>query len=213
MQSYLQSIIVNLLEEVASKGTIASLVSSVNEYINNKSNMKDTVKSEHDCRQLVKDLRKQLVEVKREKEEQITKLDEDVAHCKDQLQELKARTGLLNKYIKKQSDVKVQCSQRQQQNKESDLYNERERLKQELAEEKRAHAEIENYLKKHIEDLDGKVEYWMSKYEEDLEMKTTKVQETNSESVHHFYSQAGGTSYNMEQAMRAFTLRDMEIKD
>ena len=28
--------------------------------------------SEHDCRQLVKDLRKQLVEVKREKEEQIT---------------------------------------------------------------------------------------------------------------------------------------------
>uniref|UniRef100_A0A1X7TS97 Death domain-containing protein n=1 Tax=Amphimedon queenslandica TaxID=400682 RepID=A0A1X7TS97_AMPQE len=56
--------------------------------------------NEHDCRQLVKDLRKQLVEVKREKE-QIT--------------------------------VKVQCSQRQQQNKESDLYNERERLKQELA--------------------------------------------------------------------------------
>ncbi|XP_019862010.1 PREDICTED: IQ domain-containing protein G-like isoform X1 [Amphimedon queenslandica] len=113
--------------------------------------------NEHDCRQLVKDLRKQLVEVKREKEEQITKLDEDVAHCKDQLQELKARTELLNKYIKKQSDVKVQCSQRQQQNKESDLYNERERLKQELAKEKRAHAEIENYLKKHIEDLDGKV--------------------------------------------------------
>uniref|UniRef100_A0A1X7T6G0 Uncharacterized protein n=1 Tax=Amphimedon queenslandica TaxID=400682 RepID=A0A1X7T6G0_AMPQE len=108
------------------------------------------------------------------------KLDEDVAHCKDQLQELKARTGLLNKYIKKQSDVKVQCSQRQQQNKESDLYNERERLKQELAEEKRAHAEIENYLKKHIEDLDSKVEYWMSKYEEDLEMKTTEVQETKS---------------------------------
>ena len=47
--------------------------------------------------------------------------------------------------------VKVQCSQRQEQNKECDLHNERERLKQELAEEKRAHAEIENYLKKHIE--------------------------------------------------------------
>ena len=43
-QSYLQSIIVNSLEEVASKGTIASLVSSVNEYINNKSDMEETVK-------------------------------------------------------------------------------------------------------------------------------------------------------------------------
>ena len=68
-------------------------------------------------------------------------------------------------------------------------------MKQELAEEKRAHAEIENYLKKHIEvkikknnnnnnvffkDLDGKVEHWMSRYEEDLEMKTIEVQETKS---------------------------------
>ena len=43
-QSYLQSIIVSSLEEVTNKGTIASLVSSVTEYINNKSNMEDTVK-------------------------------------------------------------------------------------------------------------------------------------------------------------------------
>ena len=43
-QSYLQSIIVSSLEEVINKGTITSLVSSVTEYINNKSNMEDTVK-------------------------------------------------------------------------------------------------------------------------------------------------------------------------
>ena len=43
-QSYLQSIIVSSLEEVTNKGTITSLVSSVTEYINNKSNMEDTVK-------------------------------------------------------------------------------------------------------------------------------------------------------------------------
>lgn len=75
------------------------------------------------------------------------------------------------------------------------MLEEKESLKQELAEEKRAHAEIENYLKKHIEvkikikknnnnvffkDLDGKVEHWMSRYEEDLEMKTIEVQETKS---------------------------------
>ena len=33
------------------------------------------------------------------------KLDEEIAHCKDQLQELKARTGLISKYVKKQSEV------------------------------------------------------------------------------------------------------------
>ena len=31
-----------------------------------------------------------------------------------------------------------------------------------------------------VQDLDGKVEYWMSKYEEDLELKTIEVQETKS---------------------------------
>lgn len=69
---------------------------------------------------------------------------------------------------------------------------------QQLEDEKRAHSEVENYLKKHIEvyilqwfillcvviithppiqDLDGKVEYWMDRYDKDLEMKIKEVQD------------------------------------
>ena len=32
-------------------------------------------------------------------------LNEEIAHCKDQLQEIKARTGLVNKFVKKQTEV------------------------------------------------------------------------------------------------------------
>ena len=47
--------------------------------------------------------------------------------------------------------MRVQCSQRKHQNQENDIEEEKVRLSQQLAEEKRAHAEIENYLKKHVE--------------------------------------------------------------
>ena len=47
--------------------------------------------------------------------------------------------------------VQVQCSQRQHQLTEQELIDERDKLQQQLAEEKKAHTNIEAYLKKHTE--------------------------------------------------------------
>ncbi len=38
----------------------------------------------------------------------VQELNEKIAHCKDQLQELKAKTGLEAKYVKKKSQVRKQ---------------------------------------------------------------------------------------------------------
>ena len=96
-------------------------------------------------------------------------LDEQTAYLKDQLQELKARTGLETGYIKKQTQVslstalsvtishcdvaqsQVQCSQRRNQLSEENLTDERDKLEQQLDEEKRAHDNIVTYLKEHTE--------------------------------------------------------------
>lgn len=47
--------------------------------------------------------------------------------------------------------MRVQCGQHKHQNQENDIEEEKVKLTQQLDEEKRAHAEIENYLKKHVE--------------------------------------------------------------
>lgn len=56
--------------------------------------------------------------------------------------------------------------------------SEREKkLVQQLEEEMLVSEHIENYLKIHYEDLAGKVDHWMTKHEQDLEMKTKGLHE------------------------------------
>lgn len=80
---------------------------------------------EQQCQKRIAELTKQINTLKRQKEEEVNvitsltdydhhhhqmhyiiqALDEQTAYLKDQLQELKARTGLETKYIKKQTQV------------------------------------------------------------------------------------------------------------
>jgi len=60
----------------------------------------------------VKSLTKQLVEVKKEKEVEIQQRNEMIAHLKDQLQEMKAKTNMEGKYIKKIAEVAVAQTQK-----------------------------------------------------------------------------------------------------
>ena len=67
---------------------------------------------EEDSRKRVKQLQKQLVEVKKEREHEVQKRNEMIAHLKDQLQEMKAKTGMESKYVKKVVDVSVAQTQK-----------------------------------------------------------------------------------------------------
>lgn len=68
-------------------------------------------------------------------------------------------------------------SQRHQANTESTMTEGESRLQQQLEEEIRVSQRIEDYLKRHYQDLAGKVDYWMNKHENDLDMKTKDLHE------------------------------------
>ncbi len=60
----------------------------------------------------MKMLQRQLLEVKKEKEVELHQRNEMIAHLKDQLQEMKAKTSMEGKYIKKSAEVGVAQTQK-----------------------------------------------------------------------------------------------------
>lgn len=58
---------------------------------------------------------------------------------------------------------------------ESDLTDEDQKLRQQLEEEARVSQLVDEYLKKHYEELAGQVDHWMTKHEQDLDMKTKEL--------------------------------------
>ena len=60
----------------------------------------------------MKYLQKQLGDIKKEKEKEIQDRNEMIAHLKDQLQEMKAKTNMEGKYSKKCTEVRVAQTQK-----------------------------------------------------------------------------------------------------
>merc|ERR1711976_468206 len=115
------------------------------------------------------------IDIRKEKEVEIQQRNEMIAHLKDQLQEMKAKTNMEGKYIKKCAEVSVAQTQKRCNLAERNNRDEIEKLKDEIDEENRVNAEIESYLRTHQERLQKMMEHWMDKYDKDVEAKQKEL--------------------------------------
>ncbi|WAR27277.1 DRC9-like protein [Mya arenaria] len=94
----------------------------------------------------------------------------------DQLQEMKAKTNMEGKYIKKCAEVSVAQTQKKCALSEKEMKEQIESLRQETDEEVRCNSEIEQFLRTHQQELERKVDFWMEKYEKDVEAKQHELE-------------------------------------
>jgi kinesin family protein 6/9 len=170
-RSYLEHILHDTMVELRSHGTYQSLVDAVAQEKENKAEMEEVIRREEESRKHVKQLEKQINEVRRERNAELQQRNEMIAHLKDQLQEMKAKTMMEGKYVKKMCDVSVAQTQKRCLFNEKTLQTEIEELKAKIDEENRVNAEVESFLRTHIEKRQELLEFWINKYEVDVEQK------------------------------------------
>nr|XP_056705872.1 dynein regulatory complex protein 9 [Euleptes europaea] len=176
-RQYVSDVIEHTLDELLTLGTFQTLLRAVNSERKKKIQLQDIILREEMGRKKIKALQKQINDVKKEKEFELQNRDEMIAYLKDQLQEMKAKTDMENRYVKKDADLQIAQTQKKCANADNDLQNEVERLRNHMDEEIRVHLDIENFLKHQLMIIEERLEYWMEKYEKDTE---AKQQELNS---------------------------------
>ncbi|XP_032633150.1 dynein regulatory complex protein 9 isoform X1 [Chelonoidis abingdonii] len=174
-RQHASDVIAETLQEMQTSGTFQSLLQAVQREEERKSNFHTTIIREEEGRKEIKSLQKRLQDVKKEKELELQNRNEMIAYLKDQLQEMKAKTDMESRYVKKDTELQVYQTQKKCSNAESDLFNEIEKLRIKTDEEIRVHVEIENFLRQQQMKLEEKLEYWMEKYEKDMESKQQEL--------------------------------------
>ncbi|XP_073215224.1 dynein regulatory complex protein 9 isoform X5 [Lepidochelys kempii] len=149
-RQYASDVIADTLQEMQTSGTFQSLLQAVQREEEKKFNFYTTIIREEEGRKEIKSLQKQLQDVKKEKDLELQNRNEMIAYLKDQLQEMKAKTDMESRYVKKDTELQIYQTQKKCSNAESDLLNE-------------------------IEKLEEKLEYWMEKYEKDTESKQQEL--------------------------------------
>ncbi|XP_015272118.1 PREDICTED: IQ domain-containing protein G, partial [Gekko japonicus] len=146
-RQYVCDIIEETMDELLTLGTFQTLLRAVNAEKQKKIQLQDIVLREELGRKKIKALQKQINDVKKEKEFELQNRDEMIAYLKDQLQEMKAKTDMENRYVKKDAELQMEQTQKKCGDAENDLQNEAERLRNQTDEEIRVHQDTENFLK------------------------------------------------------------------
>ncbi|XP_028587759.2 dynein regulatory complex protein 9 isoform X3 [Podarcis muralis] len=146
-RKYTSDVIEDVTEEMLALGTFHSLQLAVDLENEKKLNLHNLVLREEMGRKKIKSLQKQLSDVKKEKEFELQNRNEMIAYLKDQLQEMKAKTDMENRYVKKDTDLQVAQTKNKCFEAENDLQNEIEKLRNQTEQEIRVHMDIENFLK------------------------------------------------------------------
>ncbi|XP_077204190.1 dynein regulatory complex protein 9 isoform X2 [Paroedura picta] len=174
-RQYASNVIEETMDELLTLGTFQTLLRAVNAEKQKKIQLHDIVLREEMGRKKIKSLQKQINDVKKEKEFELQNREEMIAYLKDQLQEMKAKTDMENRYVKKDAELQVAQTQQKCANMDNDLQNEIERLRNQMDEEIRVHQDTENFLKHQLTAIEEKLEYWMEKYEKDTEAKQQEL--------------------------------------
>ncbi|XP_063162773.1 dynein regulatory complex protein 9 [Candoia aspera] len=170
-RQYSSTVIEDTMDEMLMLRTFHSLQLAVNLEKEKKNYLQNLILREEKGRRKIKSLQKQLSEVKKEKDHEVQSRNEMIAYLKDQLQEMKAKTDMENRYVKKDAELQVAQAQKKCSETENDLQNEIEKLRNEMDQEIKIHLDIEMFLKQQQTGIEEKLEYWMDRYEKDTEAK------------------------------------------
>jgi len=163
------------LHEIKAQGTFETLVSSVAEEMERKSRYKVAQEKEVAARKELRLLQRQLTSTKKGMEQEIHEMTEMIAHLKDQLQEMKSKSNLESKYVKKSADNNLDMNSTLKNIEETELKDKLDQVRKEIEMENRTHTDVINFLHKKRKYLGEKVEYWMEKFEVDTDAKSAEL--------------------------------------
>ncbi|XP_015848866.2 dynein regulatory complex protein 9 isoform X1 [Peromyscus maniculatus bairdii] len=174
-RQYFSDVIATAMSEMQDSGSFKSLLEALGTERDKKMNFHEAITREEKGRREIKSLQKQLIDVKRERQMQVQNGNEYIAHLKDQLQEMKAKTNLENLYMKRNTELQISQTQKKCNRAEELLLEEIEKLRMKTEEENRVHMDIEMFLKKEQQKLEEKLEFWMEKFDKDTEAKQNEL--------------------------------------
>ncbi|NXF88698.1 DRC9 protein, partial [Eubucco bourcierii] len=174
-RQYASDVIAVTMKKMQESGTFDSLTEANEREKAKKSEFHNFLIRAEEGKREIKSLKKQLQDVKKEIEIELQNRDDMIANLKDELQEMKTKMNRESSYVKKSTDLQVHQTQKKCSNAENGLDKEIQELKSKTDEEIRVHTAIENFLRQQHKKLEEKLEYWMDKYEKDMDAKDEEL--------------------------------------
>ncbi|VDP84790.1 unnamed protein product [Echinostoma caproni] len=161
-------ILAQLAEELDKKGTFQVLEEAVKREEDKYREIEKILERERVMRARIKGLRHGIENNLREGQQLIEKSKETIAHLKDQVQEMKARSVMEERYMTQYSQVRLAELESRFDAKKQELVDEIGRINLLRDQETRASEETKSYLRDRLAELNQLEEFWRTRSENDV---------------------------------------------
>ncbi|XP_030911261.1 dynein regulatory complex protein 9 [Geospiza fortis] len=174
-RQYASDVITVTIKKMEELGTFSSLTDANEREKARKGKFYDILIREEKGKKDIKALQKQLQEVKKQTGQDLQSRDTVIDRLKDKLQEITAKVDTESNYMKKNTDLQIQLTQKKCSSAENALEKEIQKLKSKIDEEIQLHTETENFLMQEYQKVKEKLEYWLDKYQKDTAAKDVEL--------------------------------------
>ncbi|NXS85873.1 DRC9 protein, partial [Erpornis zantholeuca] len=168
-RQYASEVLAITIKKMEETGAFTTLTDANEREKAKKSKLYDILMREEKGKKDIKELQKQLQDVKKQAEKDVQDRDNVIERLKDKLQEKTARLNTESDYMKKRTELQIQLTQKKCSNAENALEKEIQNWKSKTDEEIQLHMETEDFLTEQYQNVKDKLEYWMEKYKKDTE--------------------------------------------
>ncbi|XP_021399001.3 dynein regulatory complex protein 9 isoform X1 [Lonchura striata] len=172
---YASDVITVTIKKMEEFGTFSSLTDANEREKAKKGKFYDILIREEKGKKEIKALQKQLHDVKKQTGQDLQNRDKVIDRLKDKLQETTAKVNIESYYMKKNTDLQVQLTQKKCSSAENALEKEIQNLKSKIDEESQLHTETENFLMQQYQEVKEKLEYWIERYKNDTAAKDEEL--------------------------------------
>ncbi|NWZ61942.1 DRC9 protein, partial [Acrocephalus arundinaceus] len=174
-RQYASDVITVTIKKMEEFGTFSSLTDANEREKAKKNKFFDVLIRSEKGKKEIKALEKQLHDVKKQADKDLQNKDKVIDCLKDKLQERTAILNIESYYMKKNTDLQLQLSQKKYSSAENALEKEIQNLKSKTDEEFQLHSETEDFLTQQYQKVKEKLEYWMEKYNKDTAAKDEEL--------------------------------------
>eukprot|EP00128_Syssomonas_multiformis_P005481 Colp12_sorted_trinity150504_noHs@28687 len=153
------------------------LLTTVEEERSKQNYLSQIIAREQKSSEQVKELQGSLAEAKRERSKEVSKLDETIYRLNDDINEVRTATAETNKRLLRDSKTKDATDAKAYEDQEEQLIKEIAELEKAHAENLKRHREAELAMRKRKGKIEGEVENWISKYDQDMGEKQSELED------------------------------------
>ncbi|NXR71312.1 DRC9 protein, partial [Pycnonotus jocosus] len=172
---YASDVITVTIKKMEEFGTFSSLTDANEREKAKRNKFFDILIREEKGKNEIKALQKQLQDVKAQADKDLQNRDKIIDSLKDKLQERTAKLNTESYYMKKNTDLRVQLTQKKCSSAENALEKEIQNWKSKTDEEIQLHTVTENFLMEQYQRVKERLEYWIEKYNKDTAAKDEEL--------------------------------------